>query len=72
MYIAGERGRGDTKEEDGGRRDGITHVVERREEKGNGEAILSLRQSVEPLIDATIHLGELLRSATFLHQWNKL
>ena len=42
----GEYRRGDTKEEDRGRRDGDTYAVERREERGDSERLLSLRQTV--------------------------
>ena len=67
-----KEGEEETKEDDEGRRDGITYVVERREERVKGEGILLLRQSVWSrllLFDATMYLGELSRIAKFAHQW---
>ena len=62
-----KEGEEETKEDDEGRRDGITYVVERREERVKGEGILLLRQSVWSrllLFDATMYLGELSNSPT--------
>ena len=67
-----KEGEEETKEDDEGRSDGITYVVERREERVKGEGILLLRQSVRSrllLFDATMYLGELSRIAKFTHQW---
>ena len=63
----GEGRREDTKEKDGGRINRTTYLVERRDNMGDGEGILSLRQSLESARMLLFGFGRLLTIETFAH-----